>query len=571
MKKLFALAIILALPLQATAAFSDVTEDNQYYEAITYLETAGAISTQDNFNPDSTVKRCEFFKMLLGNAGFTPEDASGENHFTDITGDEWYAPYANKAAEIGLIKITSTNKTFNPEKEITKGEAAKLIMTWGGFAIPMYLSEEDMTTSYRDLTYRNIYAPYIELALSIGVIDGRDENYFGTQSKITRGETAQMLYSFDGYMATDEYVDYLAYNNIDIANIPYVDILSDVYTKLTNNYYGGGLNEEELMYGAIEGMVETIDDVHTIFSEPVEAEVLSDTLSGNYVGIGTYLDQEEDGDIIITGTIENSPAQEQELQADDIIRAVDGEPTAGKSLEEVSAMIKGEAGTDVILTIERLVRGETQTLEITLTRREITIEYIHTEILDNQFLYCKIDYFGETVGEDFRTAIDTELSEHNIKGLILDVRNNPGGYVTTANSIMSNFIKENDYEVIIHYNNSNTIYLSEGPADLAQYPTVILTNEHSASASEILAATMQEYGLAEIVGTQSYGKGTVQEIFYYYDGSSIKYTVAHWLTPNRVDVNGIGVTPDVFVEDDTETEDDEQLEEAIDTLEEMLD
>ncbi|MFA6528555.1 MAG: S-layer homology domain-containing protein, partial [Candidatus Gracilibacteria bacterium] len=165
MKKICLLAIIISLiaPLQSFASFTDVTEENAYYEAINYLESNGSISTNETFNPDTSIKRCEFFKMLLADAGFKPEDASGENHFTDITGDEWFAPYANKAAELGLIKVTSTNKTFNPEKEITKGEAAKLTILWGGFAAPMYLNEEDMATSYRDLTYKNIYAPYIEI------------------------------------------------------------------------------------------------------------------------------------------------------------------------------------------------------------------------------------------------------------------------------------------------------------------------------------------------------------------------------------------------------------------------
>jgi carboxyl-terminal processing protease len=136
---------------------------------------------------------------------------------------------------------------------------------------------------------------------------------------------------------------------------------------------------------------------------------------------------------------------------------------------------------------------------------------------------------------------------------------------------MSHFIPEDDYEVTIKYNNANTIYISEGPADYAQYPTVILVNGNSASASEIMASVLQEYGLAEIIGTQSYGKGTVQELFYYYDGSSLKYTVAHWLTPNGVDINGVGITPDIIVEDDPETIEDEQLEEALDTVEEMMD
>lgn len=574
MKIFLTLAIsisLVVLPLQTLASFSDVTSENPYYDAINYLETSGAISTNETFNPDTPIKRCEFFKMLLADAGFKPEDTSDQNHFTDITGEEWYASYANKAAELGLIKVTSTNKTFNAEKEMTKGETAKLIMTWGGFATPMYLDKDDMTTSYKDLTYKNIYAPYIELALSLGIMNAKDENYFGTQKKITRGEVADMLYNFDGYLVTDEYVDYLTYNNIDIVNIPYVDILTDVYTKLTDNYYGGNLDEEQLMYGAIEGMVNTIGDVHTIYSEPIEAESLLNTLSGTYVGIGTYLNQEDNGDIIITETIENSPAEEKELQTNDIIRAVDNTSTEGKSVEDVSTMIRGEEGTNVILTIERMVRGNPETFEITLTRSAITIQYIHTEILENKFLYCKIDYFSDTIREDFEIAVNTELSEHKIKGLIIDLRNNPGGYVDTTTGIMSHFITEDYYEVIIHYNNSNTIYLSEGPAELAEYPTVILMNKNSASASEIMAAALQEYGLATIVGTQSFGKGTVQELYYYYDGSSLKYTVAHWLTPSGTDINGIGVTPDIIIEDDTETDDDEQLEKAVDTIEKMID
>ncbi|KKT20326.1 MAG: hypothetical protein UW03_C0006G0061 [Candidatus Peregrinibacteria bacterium GW2011_GWA2_43_8] len=178
--------------------------------------------------------------------------------------------------------------------------------------------------------------------------------------------------------------------------------------------------------------------------------------------------------------------------------------------------------------------------------------------------------FGEFTGLDFEELTTDMLEDYDVEGVIVDLRDNGGGYLTTCADIMSHFITDDGEIMIIKTNYDETTYYSEGPADLNGLPLIILVNGNSASASEIMAAVLQEYDQATIIGTQSYGKGSAQDVVTYYDGSSLKITIAHWLTPGGQDLNGIGVTPDIEIEDAVTSDDDEQLEKAVEELKEMM-
>ncbi|KKT20327.1 MAG: Cellulosome-anchoring protein [Candidatus Peregrinibacteria bacterium GW2011_GWA2_43_8] len=305
MKKIIIGCVTILIALNATLAyaqFTDVSEDNEYYYAISYLESNGTIAANadDLFYPDRDINKAEFYKMLLADSGFDPKgQKDADNQFDDLKGDEWYAPYANKAAKIGLIDLAGEPDNFYANRPITRGEAVKIMMEWAGIPIPMYIDEGDFDLPYKDTSYTNIYAPYIEMALSIGLMEPYNENYFGTYKKITRAEAAQLIYLFDSFAVTDAYLESIADEIRANLDIPYLLILEDVYTRLTEDYYGGGLNGEELMYSAIEGMVNSIEDVNTTYFLPDAATSFTQLLSGNFEGIGVYLQTNEDGTIEI--------------------------------------------------------------------------------------------------------------------------------------------------------------------------------------------------------------------------------------------------------------------------------
>ncbi len=576
MKKIIIGCVTILIALNATLAyaqFTDVPEDNEYYYAVSYLESNGTIASNadDLFYPDRDVNRAEFYKMLLTDSGFDPKGQKDtDNQFDDLKGDEWYASYANKAAKIGLIELSGEPDNFYADRPITKGEAVKIMMEWAGIPIPMYIDEGDFDLPYKDTSYTNIYAPYIEMALTIGLMEPYNENYFGTYKKITRAESAQLIYLFDSFAVTDAYLESIADTIRANLEIPFLLVLEDVYTRLTEDYYEGELDGEELMYAAIEGMVNAIGDVNTVYFLPDAAESFTQVLSGNFEGIGVYLQTNEDGTIEIMQVIEGGPAEKAGFLAGDIILEVDEVSTEGLNVEEVANLIKGEVGTEVKIKIYREDSDSSETKAITVTRAEFEVEYISAEIMNRNIIYYDLASFGEFTGIDFEELTTDMLEDYDIKGVIIDLRDNGGGYLTTCVDIMSHFIKEGEEVMTIKTNYEETAYYSEGPADLNDLPLIILVNDNSASASEIMAAVLQEYDQATIVGIQSYGKGSAQDVISYYDGSSLKITTAHWLTPEGKDINGIGVTPDIEIEDTITSDDDEQLEKAVEELKEMM-
>ncbi len=573
MKKLIISSILvsslLCLPI-TSAQFTDVAEDNKYYDAINYLENNGAIDSNTNFNPDEPITKAAFFKILLANSGVETDNVE-KNYFKDLTGDEWYAPYANKAVEIGLIDLPSKDSVFEGNKYVTKVDAAKILLRWSGLGTPLFVKKDDWQYSYKDISYDNLYAPQIKMALDLNILQPYDDYYFGTYRKMTRGETALAIYNMDSYTLTGAYLQAIAEEIRDGMDIPLILILDDVYTRLTNELYNGDIDGETIMYEAIKSMVSAAGDPYTVFMDPSEAEGFFNSLSGDFKGIGVYLEQEDDGSIIITGVIEGAPAETAGFMAGDQILAVDDTDITGMTIDEVISLIQGEDGTQVKIRVKRQESSMQSTEKnITVTRGSFEIQYISTDMLENNILYYEILSFGENTGEEFEQLTEEALAGNNVEGIIIDLRNNGGGYVNTTIEILNHFISENDILFIISSNEHNTIYISEGPGELSAYPIVILINEYSASASEIMASCLQEYGYAEIMGTTSYGKGSAQDLYEYYEGSSLKITTSHWKTPNWTDINGIGVIPDIEVQNNEDTTADEQLNAAINKVKEMI-
>lgn len=321
--------------------------------------------------------------------------------------------------------------------------------------------------------------------------------------------------------------------------------IEDAYDTIVDNYYGE-IDNEALVDGAIDGMVNSLGDQHSAYMPVEESEDFNQDMEGSYEGIGIQIVQQEDQIVIMT-PMKGSPAEEAGLKAGDVILAVDGESLTGKTTEEVVEMISGEKGTPVELEIYRPSEDTTFTVEI--IRDEISMYSVESEMLEENTAYISISKFTQTTPDEFEDALQS-MEEQGMESLILDLRNNPGGLLSSAIDVANQFVPEG--EIIVQEEYSNGKVKQEKADDNGGYkvdvPVVVLVNEGSASASEIVAGALQQTTDAVVMGTQTYGKGTIQRSFPLEDGSAVKVTVGHWLTPDGTWIHEEGITPDVVVE-----------------------
>jgi carboxyl-terminal processing protease len=315
---------------------------------------------------------------------------------------------------------------------------------------------------------------------------------------------------------------------------------------LISEKYDGEINYQNLVYGAVRGMTEALGDPYTSFLTPEEAEYLESDLSGVFYGIGTEIGIKND-QLTIVAPLEGTPASEAGLKSGDIVTHIDGENTTNMELDVAVFKIRGKEGTKVKLTILR--DGETS--EIAITRAKIVVESIEWEVKENNIGYVSVRRFDENTTYDLRAALDDLISK-NITKVVLDLRDNPGGYLDESITVASEFIdegvvvterKDTDSETSFEYKSTG-----RGKMTDEKYKIIVLVNEGSASASEIVAGALKDYNRATIVGEKTFGKGSVQELESLSGGAKLRVTVAHWYTPNGENITEGGITPDVLVE-----------------------
>lgn len=318
--------------------------------------------------------------------------------------------------------------------------------------------------------------------------------------------------------------------------------IEKVFYYLKQNYLDKNITSEQLIQGALKGMAESVGDPYTTYLVNDETAQLDETVNGAFGGIGAELKSDQSR-VVISTTMEGSPSQQVGLQADDVITKVDGEDMTGKTISEVVKKVRGEVGTDVVLTIERAGTS----LEVKLTRASIALNTVKAELDkdDASIGHVRITSFAKNTAEELEKAVK-DLTEKGAKSFVFDVRYNPGGLLDQAYKVANMFLKDGEPIVQVEdrfgekkiYKASSSI----GEFKITQ-PYVLLVNEGSASASEILAAAIKEGAGGQIVGTKTYGKGTVQSIVDITDNSELKYTNAKWLTPNGNWIHKEGVTP----------------------------
>ncbi len=334
------------------------------------------------------------------------------------------------------------------------------------------------------------------------------------------------------------------------------------FKTLIDSKFLGEVNEEDLKNGAIKGYIAGLNDEYTqYFTKEEMDEFYVDTM-GNFDGIGIYMTSDTNTNtIVIISPIKDSPAHKAGLLPGDIINKVDGKSYSGEELDEASNAIKGEIGTSVELEINR--NGEVFTVNV--TRENVKVNHVESKIIDGNIGYLEIASFDEGCGEEFLKKYN-ELKEQNITSLIIDLRNNPGGIVKEALDIAEYMVDKDALLLItMDKNNNKEEYRSEANGKVIDVPVVILVNENSASATEILAGALKDNNAARIIGTTTYGKGLIQELIRLTDGSGIKMTTNEYYTPNQNRINKVGITPDEIVELPEEFKDELDIPEESDT------
>ena len=342
----------------------------------------------------------------------------------------------------------------------------------------------------------------------------------------------------------------------------------DTYYAIVDNYYGN-LDKKVLIDGAVEGMISSVGDTFTSYSDADTTDTFNETISGSYEGIGCSVASFEDGTIKVVSIFDNSPSSKAGLEVNDIITKVDGESYEGKSSVDISNYIKNSGKNKVVLTVKR----NDEEKDITINLGKVEIPYVSGEVFENndkKIGYINISLFSSNSYDQFKNKLK-EIETQNIDGLIIDVRNNSGGYLTSVTDICNLFLKKGD--IIYQLEDSKgKVKKKDTTKEKRNYKVVVLINGGSASASEILASAIKESYGGEVVGTNSFGKGTVQQTKKLLDGSMIKYTTQKWLTPDGNFINEVGVTPTKEVELDSKYfenpthENDNQLQEAINLI-----
>jgi carboxyl-terminal processing protease len=335
--------------------------------------------------------------------------------------------------------------------------------------------------------------------------------------------------------------DRVVVSRADYSNLRGVDKLLSLREYIKTHYVEGAA-DNDLMNGAMKGMFEALKDPYSIYMTPREFKSLNESTSGSFGGIGVIVTKSDEGYITVVAPIEDTPGEKAGIKTNDKIIKVNDQDIVGMDVDKAVDMIKGEPGTKVVLTVMR--EAQTQPMVFEIKREMINQKAVKSEMMDNSLGYIRITSFDQDAGKDFKKAL-ADLKSKNMKGLILDLRQNPGGYVNTCLEIADELLDEGMVVYTEDINKKREVYNSK--AGGLKIPLVVLVDGGSASASEILSGAIKDRKAGLLIGTKTFGKGLVQSVEGLKDGSGFKLTTQKYYTPNGVSINKIGIEPDIEV------------------------
>lgn len=511
---------------------------------------------------------------ILAHAHVDRKTAAEKAEFVEMdttSVDSYHIPYLKEAFRRGLLPAGLT-----PISALRRYEALKMLLDIEGVPVLQVVRDEDRTYVFKDVK-KDTEMEYIMMtSINRDLVRPISASISGAKKIMSRGEYVNALY----YSSLVSHADFFfqkpdPYENLDEDMIPYMEIFAEpagsipkydvfltIWDILQNNHlYSDRFDPEKAMDLVLEALPNVLDDPYTQFMNAEENDSFQDSIRGDFEGIGAYISKEKD-EITIVSPIKKTPAEKAGLKGGDIILKIDGKSTKDLSLQDAVRLIKGPEGTPVTLVIRR----NGQDLSISIVRARVEVPSVEFEMRKDGILYINIFQFSDKTVSEFQKAVDTALRQY-VSAIVLDLRNNPGGLLSSVEEITGYFVGKGKPVVQVEYRNVMQELLSSGNGVLSQYPIAALINKGSASASEILAGALQDYGIAKIIGVTSFGKGTVQEVLPFFDGSSFRYTVARWLTPKGNSIDKNGIAPDIEAEDFTDTAYiDEAYERAVDQL-----
>ncbi|MDD4318734.1 MAG: S41 family peptidase [Candidatus Peribacteraceae bacterium] len=466
-------------------------------------------------------------------------------------------PYVGAAQKRGALAAFSPGATIDLQRAITRGEALQVLVKLTGEK-----TSGKLTRSYSDVRTA-AQKEAVLVALRQRWMRPLRNALFGMDVTLTPSEQRTLLKkaSTSGTVRVVPPEPQTIRINIDgsAQSLPKEEVLQTVWDLLNRQYlYKEKINGNEAGYRSVESLVESLEDPYTVFFRPSTAKEFQTQLQGEVTGIGAQVDQ-KDGILIIIAPLHGSPAERAGLQGGDEILSVNGESITGLPYEEAVSKVRGPKGTAANLHIRRNgTEFDVQVVRDTVRIDDLRVTY------EGDIPVVKLTQFGQSVDRDFRKLMQ-DVALKNPRGLVLDLRNNPGGYLDAAGTAVSAFLPDRTPYVVIETATSSEPEVTNGkPVISSDTRMVVLVNKGSASAAEIVAGALQDHKRATVVGETTFGKGTVQQLISFTDGSSLKMTIAEWKTPNGRKIDGTGVTPDIAIASSTTT--DLQLQRALELL-----
>jgi carboxyl-terminal processing protease len=346
--------------------------------------------------------------------------------------------------------------------------------------------------------------------------------------------------------------------------------LGEVWGLLYQNYVEPeALNSKQLSQGAIKGMLEALGDPYTSYLDPETYKLASSSFQGEFEGIGATVGI-RDGQLVVVSPLPDSPAERAGLRPGDKVLEINGEPTSKMNLEQAVLKIRGPKGEKVKLLVEH--EGADTPIELEIVRAEIKSASVSTKLLENDIGYLRLTFFSERTGQEMKQALDDLLGQ-GARSLVIDLRDNPGGLVQTVVDVATQFLDGGVVLYEVNRQGERKEWMAQHGGMATQLPLAVLVNQHSASGSEVLAGALQDRGRAPLIGTTTFGKGSVNVLYPLKDGSALYLTIERWLTPNGRPIEGKGLEPDFLIEptpDDIAQGKDPQLQQAIDYLQAKL-